>query len=139
MSLSRSNFNGRVEIKQRGFTLIEIIISLVVISVALGAVIATTGNSVKHGAHIKEKTIALWVAENAIAEISITNPWPSSGLKSDKAKMAGKLWFIKSDIKQTPDINIRRMDLSVYSDEKTEDKVVSLTSYLVKPHDVKSP
>lgn len=118
---------------QQGFTLIEIIVSLLVISVALGAVIATTGNSVKHGSHIKEKTIALWVAQNAIAEISIKNKWPSSGIKSDKSIMAGKHWFIKSDIKQTPDKNIRRMDLSVYSDEKTEDKVVSLTTYILKP------
>lgn len=123
--------------KQQGFTLIEIIISLLVISVALGAVIATTGNSVKHGAHIKEKTMALWVAQNAIAEISIANKWPSTGIKSDKATMAGKTWFIKSDIKSTPDKNIRRMDLSVYSDEKAEDKVISLTSYIVKPEDVK--
>lgn len=128
-----SLFNLGITNQQQGFTLIEIIISLVVISVALGAVIATTGNSIKHGTHIKEKTIALWVAQNAIAEISIEKKWPSKGIKSDNAMMAGKNWFIKSDIKQTPNENIRRMDLSVFSDEKAEDKVVSLTTYILKP------
>jgi len=134
MSLSNLNITNQ----QQGFTLIEIIISLVVISVALGAVIATTGNSIKHGAHIKEKTIALWVAQNAIAEISIENKWPSKGIKSDKSTMAGKNWFIKSEIKQTPNKNIRKMDLSVFSDKKTEDKVVSLTTYILKPQDFKN-
>ena len=121
--------------KHQGFTLIEIIISLVVISVALGTIITTTANSIKHGAHIKEKTIALWVAQNAIAETSIENKWPSSGVDSDEATMAGKRWYIQSKIVQTPDQNIRRMDVSVYADKKNENKVVSLTTYIIKPQD----
>ncbi|MCU7940979.1 MAG: type II secretion system minor pseudopilin GspI [gamma proteobacterium symbiont of Bathyaustriella thionipta] len=125
--------------KQQGFTLIEIIIALVVIAVALGAVIATTGNSFKHAAHIKDKTLALWVAQNTIAEMTIANQWPANGTQSDNAMMAGKQWYIKRAIKVTPDSNIRRMDLSVYSDEKTQDKVVSLTTYLMKPQALKTP
>lgn len=122
---------------QQGFTLIEIIIALVVISVALGAVIATTGNSVKHGAHIKEKTMALWVAQNTIAEASITKNWLTTGMKSSDAAMAGRKWFIKNNVIQTPDKNIRRMDVSIYTDEAAQNKVVALTAYIVKPQDFK--
>ena len=121
---------------QRGFTLIEIIVSLVVISLALGAVIATTGNSVKHGAHIKEKTIALWVAQNAIAEVSITNNWLATGITSSDTTMAGRQWFIKNDVIQTPDKNMRKMDVSIYTDKASQDKVVTLTAYIVKPQDI---
>lgn len=120
----------------RGFTLIEIIISLVVISLALGAVIATTGNSVKHGAHIKEKTIALWVAKNAIAEVSITKNWLATGITSSDTTMAGRQWFIKNDVIQTPDKNMRKMNVSIYTDKASQDKVVTLTAYIVKPQEL---
>jgi len=123
--------------QQQGFTLIEIIVALLVISVALGAIITTTANSVKHGSHIKEKTIALWVAQNYIAETIIISKskkkWPSTGFKFDTISMAGNKWFLKSQIKQTPDNNIRRIDVSVYSDKETENKIVSLTTYILKP------
>ena len=68
-------------IQQRGFTLIEIIVALLVISVALGAIITTTANSIKHGAHIKEKTIALWAAQNYIAETVISSKAKKNGLQ----------------------------------------------------------
>ncbi|MCP3851935.1 MAG: type II secretion system minor pseudopilin GspI [Gammaproteobacteria bacterium] len=121
---------------QSGFTLIEIIIALVVISVALGAVITTTGNSVKHGAHIKDKTIALWVAQNTIADIHIKKSWLATGVVNDNVTMAGQQWYIKNNIVQTPDENMRKMEVSVFSDKKTEDKLVSVIAYIVKPQEL---
>jgi general secretion pathway protein I len=119
--------------QQNGFTLIEIIISLVVISVALGAVIATTGNSVKHGSHIQEKTIALWVAKNEIANITIEQKWLSAGVKSSNVKMAGNTWYIKNEVTQTPDKNMRKMDVAIFSDRLEENKVVTISAYIVNP------
>ncbi len=122
----------------QGFTLIEIIIALVVISVALGAVIATTGNSVKQGAHIKDKTIALWVAQNVITDISIKKNWLSTGEKKYDVIMAGRQWFIKNNVTQTPDSNMRKMDVSVFTDQKAQNKIISLTAYIMKEYDIKN-
>ena len=136
MSISQYNLSTSSQrFSQQGFTLIEIIIALVVISVALGAVIATAGNSVKHGSHIKEKTIALWVAQNAVTEITIKNNWLSVGVKSQDVTMSGQQWYIKNNIIQTPDKNIRKMDVSVYTDKAAQDKILTLTAYIIKPQD----
>ncbi len=121
--------------RQSGFTLIEIIIALVVIAVALGAVIATTGNSVKHGAHIKEKTIALWLAQNISAEVNIKKQWLPAGNQFSDEEMAGQQWQVKRIITQTPDKNIKKMEIQVYSGRTTDNKIVSLTTYFVKPQE----
>ena len=118
--------------RQTGFTLIEIIIALVVISVALGAVISTTGSSVSHGSHLKEKTIALWVAENFLTEVSVSKQWPATGQQSEQAMMAGKQWYIQNKVTQTPDKLMRRLDVSVFSDHKHEQQLVTLVAFVTK-------
>ena len=123
-------------LRQEGFTLIEIIIALVVISVALGAVINTVGSSVSHGSHLKEKTLGLWVAQNYLAEVSITQQWPTTGQKSDQVMMAGKQWYIQNKVTQTPDKLMRRLDVSVFSDREYEQKLASLVAFVTRPQAV---
>ncbi len=117
---------------EQGFTLIEIIIALLVISVALGAVISTTGSSVKHATHLNEKTMALWVAQNTLAELSSTQTWLATGIKSTEATMAERQWFIKNEVIQTPDKNMRKMNVSIYTDNAANNKLITLTAYIVK-------
>lgn len=119
--------------EQKGFTLIEIIIALLVISVALGAIISTTGNSVSHGAYLKEKTITLWVAENHLSEIVITKQWPTTGQHSFEITMAGKTWYLNNKVTQTPNQFIRRLDISVYGDKAKDNSMTSMIAYIHKP------
>lgn len=119
--------------KQHGFTLIEIVIAMMVISVALGAIISTTGNSVNHATHIQNKTLALWVAENYLAEVSIKDDWLPVGEQLHEINMAGQQWFLTNQITQTANKSIRRMDLSVYSDSRYENRLTSLVAYTHKP------
>jgi general secretion pathway protein I len=113
-----------------GFTLIEIIIALVVVSIALGAVISTVGQTIHQGAHIKDKTLALWVAQNYVTEVSITRQWLNTGNHQQKVKMAGIEWYINNKVTQTPDDNMRRMDVEIFRDKNSEDKIITLVAYI---------
>ena len=121
--------------KQQGFTLIEIIIALFVVSIALGAVISTSANSVNHASHIENKTMALWVAENYLTEISATGQWPATGQHSEEISMAGRQWYLQNQVTQTPDKRIRRLDLSVYDDRSHDNQLTTLVAYINKPEE----
>lgn len=123
---------------QSGFTLIEIILALMIISIALGAIITTTGTSISHASSLKEQTIALWVAENTFEQLSIDKTWPTLGKKNHTVNMAGKEWHVINLVTSTPNNNMRKMTINVYSDKKLQEQVVSLVAYAHNPSTFKS-
>ncbi|MEJ2179215.1 MAG: type II secretion system minor pseudopilin GspI [Gammaproteobacteria bacterium] len=65
--------------RNRGFTLIEVIVALGIIATAMAAVMMTVSANVRNATGLKERTLAHWVAMNKMAELHIVNykEWPS--------------------------------------------------------------
>ena len=53
----------------KGFTLIEVMIALVILAISLAAIVKVTSQSVYSLSHVQNKTIAHWVALNALADM----------------------------------------------------------------------
>lgn len=56
-------------LKQFGFTLIEVLIALVILAVALTAVIKATQDNIRGTARVQDRMVAHWVAMNIVAKI----------------------------------------------------------------------
>lgn len=54
--------------KRAGFTLIEVLIALAILSISLTAIIKATSQNIKDTAYLQEKTLALWVGLNELNE-----------------------------------------------------------------------
>ncbi|HLB58283.1 MAG TPA: type II secretion system minor pseudopilin GspI, partial [Gammaproteobacteria bacterium] len=52
-----------------GFTLIEVLIALAILSIALTAIIQSTSQNIKDTLYLQNKTIAIWVGSELIAEV----------------------------------------------------------------------
>jgi general secretion pathway protein I len=98
----------------RGFTLLEVMISLLVITLGMGAVIVTTGESGWKSSHLRETTIASWVAYNEIALYRAKRTWSEASSRSGEAEMANVQWDWKMKISATDDPLIRRVDVEVF-------------------------
>ena len=119
----------------RGFTLIEVVIAIGVISFAIAAGInAVTVNS-NNASGLQQRTYAHWVAMNKMAELQIDDQWPSVGTKKGSALMAKQEWFWSMKVSKTPDGYdlIRRVDVMVRMDEDDESPLVTLTGFVGKP------
>jgi len=101
---------GRV----RGFTLLEVMIALLVITLGMGAVINTTGESGWKSAQLKQGTIANWVAQNQIAEYRAKRTWTNATKKSGEVEMANTEWVWQMKISKTDDPSLRRLDVEVF-------------------------
>lgn len=117
--------------KQTGFTLIEVMIALVVVSVALGALSQTLGRYLFNQAGLKERVVASWVAQNRLIEIQ-------SGLMqtTDQSKTVPMLnndWQVSLKTQPTMIPGLNRADLTVYQ-AGSEQAIVTVSSIVGDPN-----
>jgi len=108
-----------LQARQRGFTLVEVLVAVLILGLVLGAVISAMGQFARQTAYIRDKTIALWVAHNQLTELRLSSytSWPAVGQTKDKVEMAERKWTWVQKVTATDDDNLRRVDLSVYAGE----------------------
>jgi len=69
--------------RQQGFTLIEVMIALVIVSISLAALSRSMGVTVLNQAQLESRIIATWVAEDELLKQHVL-----SGKESNKGKLA---------------------------------------------------
>ena len=68
-----------INVKQSGFTLIEVMVALTIIAISLGALLSTSGTQANSVAYLKQKTLAHWVAVNELTELRMAKEFPAPG------------------------------------------------------------
>jgi general secretion pathway protein I len=114
-----------------GFTLLEVMIALLVITIGIGAVINTTSESGWKSSLLRHKTIAGWIAQNQIAEHRAKRIWNNASSRSGEVEMANAEWVWRLQISATDDPSLRRLDIEVFL--KGEEEVeASATGFMGK-------
>jgi general secretion pathway protein I len=117
-----------------GFTLLEILVALAVLALAMGAVIKATSDYTASQSHLRDRTIATWVARNVLAEQQIRREWPRVGEKKDTVEMAGREWQWLARTSQTDEAELRRLDVEIRPAEDTDaEPLVTLSGFLQQP------
>lgn len=112
-----------------GFTLLEVMVALAIVAIALAAAIKVSAMSVDNLSHLRNKTLAHWVALNLLAERRLQPVWPAMGDSNGEMTMAGREWPWLIEITSTEDTDVRRIQLTVDGEES----LVSLTGFLPRP------
>ncbi len=103
-----------------GFTLIEVIVALVVISLGMLGVIQVVSQTASNSGYLRDKTIAHWIAMNRLTEVRLQKTAPKVDKSSDEVEMAGRHWKWTMTVTQTAVDTIRRIDISVRPGEARE-------------------
>ncbi len=124
----------------RGFTLLEVLVATTIVAVALAAIIKTTGSSAANLSYLRDKTFAHWVALNQMAELEASGVYPGLGRKSGNEEMANREWYWTREVKNTPDEDMRRVEISVRLEKRKEAPTLTvltgfMTRYGSKPGD----
>lgn len=107
----------RLSLRQRGFTLIEVLVALAIIATALFALSRVVGQTVNHTSYLDEKVIASWVAQNLIADIELYPDRVEPGTSKGTAEMAGREWPWERRVEATEDPDLKRVEISVSSEK----------------------
>ncbi|MBI2383434.1 MAG: type II secretion system minor pseudopilin GspI [Gammaproteobacteria bacterium] len=110
----------------RGFTLIEILAAVAILAIAMAAILSGMARYADNAAHLRQKTVALWVAHNRLTEIELEPEWPKIGRSDGTVETAGAEWRWEAAVIETPDPEVRRVNIRVLApDGKAEAAALS--------------
>ena len=106
---------ARQQSAEHGFSLLEVLIALAIISIAVLALSQSGGQAPRHYQQLQNRAEALWVAQNVIASLRIDERFPNIGTRNGSQRMGQSDWRWQADIQATQDADIRRADVVVFS------------------------
>lgn len=115
-------------LKQRGFTLLEVMVALAVLALTLGAMIKAGGASARNVAMLRDRTLASWVASNKVNEALLKREWPEPGSRADTVTLGNREWYWEVRISKTSDPELRRVEVAV-RDQKGTAPLVELIAF----------
>ena len=62
---------------------------------------------------LKQRTLALWVAQNRLAAAQLETPWPALGSRNGEDVQAGASFVWRETVSGTPNPAFRRIDIVV--------------------------
>ena len=116
--------------KNSGFTLLEVLLAMTIIAMSLLAALRTTENTTRTLTRLQERTIAQWVAENALVSMRyrIDGIQPLAGRWQSTAEMADRTWFWIATSNPTGDPGILKIYVEVRRQENGP-ALGSITTY----------
>ena len=115
-----------------GFTLIEVMVALVIISLALAGVAASMGQMIDTANSMRERTFASWIAQNQIAEMRLAGAIPEVGESSGEVDYANTTWAWTARVSETGVENLLKVDVTV-SYAGLDDPVRQVTGFIGEP------
>lgn len=129
----------RLQVKQhRGFTLVEVMVALVIISVSISALLFQMGGILDNTAYLRDKTIAHWVALNQLELVYLENQSTNQLLdreRSGSVQMSDRQWYWVIKPKQTQADNFVQVEVSVRDNENDESALVTVIGVLDRFHE----
>lgn len=117
--------------RQRGFTLVEVMVALAIFAIAALVFLKNATLMVQQQQRLEEKTLALWLAENRLAELRLSQPWPPIGSTETEVTSAQREWRISTEVSETALPTLRKVLVTVRQPAADEDRILaSLTGFM---------
>jgi len=117
-----------------GFTLIEVMVALLVLGIALPALMAQIISQLDASAHLRDRTLASWVAKDQLQRLRLQLPADVAAYSVEgealrgERQLAGRTWFWRMEQEATAMPGMVQHTVSVGLEGDTA--LVSLSSWL---------
>jgi general secretion pathway protein I len=117
--------------KQHGLTLLEVLVALVILTIALTAVIKATTENIRGTSYLQEKTLGTWVGLNILnqARLNLIQFPEAPEYRDGNDVNLGQAWDWKGQVKTTPNPKIREVHVKVFHPQDHH-LITELMSYI---------
>ena len=132
MSMFKQNAQRRIQAsQQRGFTLIEVLVALVIVSLGIVSIIQVTSQHVNNISELEKRMLASWVASNHLAEIRHDAKVERlrSRSSTERYEMGGHKWRSSARLQETEVEKVFLVSVEVsFNDDPEKVVYASITS-----------
>jgi general secretion pathway protein I len=115
-----------------GFTLLEVMVALVIVSLALAGVATSMGQMIDTANTMRDRTFASWIAQNKIAEMRLADAMPEVGESNGEVDYANMTWAWTAEVAETGVENLMRVEVTV-SYAGFDEPVRQVTGFIGEP------
>ena len=119
--------------RNSGFTLVEVLVALAIVSIALMAALRAAGQGTSAAGELRLRLFASWVAENRLAEHRARGDWLALGITRGAQSQGGYEYAWREEVIATPNTAFRRIDVFVFAPAEESRALARLTGFLVLP------
>lgn len=95
--------------QEKGFTLVEVLIALLIVSIAFSAILFAVNQNVRNQIHLEEKIAAAWVAEDIITRAQIGLLTANNGVQN----CLNKDWRWQLRTKSTQNASVQEIEVTI--------------------------
>jgi general secretion pathway protein I len=106
---------------ESGFTLIEVLVALAIVAIALGAVLRAIGALSSNVETSRSRLLALWSADNALGEVTVSQQWPSTGRTAFPCPEGGYRFICRQTVTQLDNPRVRQVEVRVFASAASAD------------------
>ena len=116
-----------------GFTLLEMLVALAIVAIGLTAALRASGVGIEGVAEYRNHMLALWLAENIVAERTARGDWPDAGINTSEVEFANQRFVVSQEVKTTPNPRFRRLDIVIADGEEPTRSLQHSAAFLTSP------
>ncbi len=115
---------------QIGFTLIEVMVSLVIASLGLTAIAVSLQQHTQTAMKLRDRTLAMYIASNEIATLRLAGAYPDVGRSTDEVTFADREWLVETNIQESGIEGLRRADVTISAANQPDRPVRTVAGFV---------
>lgn len=119
--------------RQRGMTLIEVMVALLIFGLAGTAVMKAATENLTSVSQLQDITLATFVANNRLTQLHLEQEWPIRNNQKGDMEIAEVKWYWQQTVTKTQENDLVQVRISVAVDAEYQQMVTDVVSFFGKP------